>query len=140
MLVRSLFDSSLQNTHEELEQLLIHASLQITAKSPMIWNGFHNFISNNVPFPVPCLAVFLPAIGQGSPLSPHSIYSPAPWLKGKTGVNVLLQPAGPGLRSFSALNPPLFTSLIAFTCFPLAFHLQPTSMSVVCFLFSQGES
>lgn len=39
-----------------------------------------------------------------------------------------------------AQKPLFFTSLIAFTRFPLAFHLQPTLMSVVCFLFSRGES
>lgn len=84
--------------------------------------------------------LFHASIRQGSLLSPYSIYPPRPWLKGKTGVNVVLQPARPGLRFVSALKPPFFTSLIAFTPFPLVFHLQPTSMSVVCFMCPQGES
>lgn len=146
-----MFDAFSQNTHKaevyhhsELQQLLIHASLQITAKSTlptcrpeqawykessMIWNGYHNFISNNMAFSVPRLALSLPAIRQGCLLSPYPIYSPSPWLQVKTGVNVLLQPDGPELCSVSALKPPLLTSLIAFTWFPLAFQLQ-------CLLFA----
>lgn len=160
MLVRSLFDAFSQNTHKaevchpsEPQRLLIHASLQITAKSTVpargpehapwngsaaIWKGFHNFISNNGAFSVPRSA----ANHQDFPSLPVSHLSShlRPWLKGKTGVNVVLQPAGPGLRSVSALKAPFFTSLIAFTPSPSAFHLQPTSMSVVCFLSSRGES
>lgn len=106
-----------------------------------IWNGFRNFISNNGEFSALCLYVSLPAIRQGSLLSPYPIYPPSPRLKGKTGVNVLLQPAKDGFQLCAPAGPALFlTSLIAFSWILLAFHLQPSSMSAVCFLFSRGKS